>query len=123
MFLLYNQSSCRRSIITYILDDNLTHFITKQKQNLVLKALFFTLVQGQLYHMGHDQILRICLQPKDTQIMILMHKGLKGGHFFWQTSHIKKNYIQNIGGLLITKIFIVDIKVVITAKHYKSCYI
>jgi hypothetical protein len=31
IFLLYNQSSCKRSIITYILDDNLAHFITEQK--------------------------------------------------------------------------------------------
>jgi len=31
MFLLYDQSSCKRSIITYILDDNLAHFITEQK--------------------------------------------------------------------------------------------
>jgi hypothetical protein len=30
MFLLYNQSSCKRSIISYILDDNLAHFIIEQ---------------------------------------------------------------------------------------------
>ena len=80
---------------------------TKNKQILAIKATPYTLINGFLYKMGLDEVLRWCvLEHERENIMYEAHYGLAGGHFrpdttakkiqqsglWWPTLH---KYCQN----------------------------
>ena len=55
---------------------------TQQKKSLVVKAADFTLIAGQLYKMGPDEILRRCvLEHEKPLILAKVHAGATGGHY------------------------------------------
>ena len=55
---------------------------TQQKKHLVVKAVDFTLIAGQLYKMGPDEILRRCvLEHEKPLILAEAHYGAAEGHF------------------------------------------
>ena len=55
---------------------------TQQKKQLVFRAADFTLIAGQLYKMGLDEILRICvLEHEKPLILVEAHSGAEGGHY------------------------------------------
>ena len=57
-------------------------FTTMQKKQLVSKAADFTLIAGQLYKMGLDEILRWCVfEHKRHWIRSEAHVGVIGGHY------------------------------------------
>ena len=54
----------------------------KKKQILAMKAAPYSLINGFLYKMGLDDILRRCvLEHEKYNIMYEAHYGLVGGHF------------------------------------------
>ena len=56
--------------------------ITKKKQTLAMKATPYSLINGFIYKMGLDDILRRCvLQHERDNIMYEAHYGPAGGHF------------------------------------------
>ena len=60
---------------------------TKKKQILVMKATPFTLINGFLYKMGLDEVLRQCvLNHERENIMHEAHYGPAGGHFQLDTT-------------------------------------
>src|SRR5277367_2492833 len=55
---------------------------TQQKKQLAVKATDFTLIAGQLYKMGLDEILRRCvLEHEKPLILAEAHAGAAGGHY------------------------------------------
>ena len=55
---------------------------TKKKQILAMKATPYSLINGFLYKMGLDDILRRCvLEHERDNIMYEAHYGPAGGHF------------------------------------------
>ena len=55
---------------------------TKNKQILAMKATPYSLINGFLYKMGLDDILRRCvLEHERDNIMYEAHYGPTGGHF------------------------------------------
>ena len=55
---------------------------TQQKKQLVVKAADFTLIAGQLYKMGLDEILCRCvLEHEKPLILAEAHAGVEGGHY------------------------------------------
>ena len=57
----------------------------------MVKAVDFTLIAGQLYNMGPNEILRICvLEHEKPLILAEAHAGVAGGHY------IGKATAQNI---------------------------
>ena len=62
----------------------------KKKQILAMKVAPYSLINGFLYKMGLDDILRRCVlaQERDN-IMYKAHYGLTGGHFQADTT-VKK---------------------------------
>ena len=56
---------------------------TKKKQILAMKAAPYSLINGFLYKMGLDDILRRCVLEHDERDHILYeaHYGPAGGHF------------------------------------------
>jgi hypothetical protein len=53
-----------------------------QKKQLVVCAADFQLIAGQLYKMGPNEILRICvMDSKRPLILAEAHEGIKGGHY------------------------------------------
>ena len=68
---------------------------TKKKQILAMKATPYSLINGFLYKMGLDDILRSCvLEHERDQIMHEAHYGPAGGHFQADTTAKK---IQQLG--------------------------
>ena len=72
--------------------DDIIHFLTtgwalveftkQQKKQLVVKATNFTLIAGQLYKLGPDEVLRRCIMPHEKEAIIReAHSGTVGGHF------------------------------------------
>ena len=56
--------------------------IAQQKKQLVVRAAEFTLIVGQLYKMGPDEILRKCvLEHEKPLILAEAHSGAAGGHY------------------------------------------
>ena len=78
-----------------IIDDyyaDIIHFLTtglapdeftkQQKKQLVVKVADFTLIAGQLYKLGPDEVLRRCVMPHEKETIIReAHLGTAGGHF------------------------------------------
>ena len=57
-------------------------FTKQQKKQLVVKAADFTLITGQLYKLGSDEVLSRCMMPhKKKAIIREAHSGAAGGHF------------------------------------------
>ena len=57
-------------------------FSKQQKKQLVVKAADFTLIVGQLYKLGPDEILRrYVLEHERQQILAEAHAGIVGGHY------------------------------------------
>ena len=55
---------------------------TQQKKQLVVRAVDLTLIAGQLYKMGPDEILRRCvLEHERPLILVEEHSGTAGGHY------------------------------------------
>ena len=55
---------------------------TQQKKQWVVRAADFTLIAGQLYKMGLDEILRRCvLEHEKPLILPEAHFGAAGGHY------------------------------------------
>ena len=55
---------------------------TQQKKQLVVHTADFTLIAGQLYKMGPDEILRRCvLEHEKPLILAEAHSGPAGGHY------------------------------------------
>ena len=53
-----------------------------QKKQLVVKAADFTLIVGQLYKIGPDEVLRRCVMPHEKEAIIReAHSGATRGHF------------------------------------------
>ena len=60
----------------------LEEFTMQQKKQLVVKATYFTLIAGQLYKLGPDEILRrYVLEHERQQILAEAHAGIAGGHY------------------------------------------
>ena len=66
-----------------------------KKRRLALRSKDFTIIAGQLYKRGIDQICRICV-PEHEKNGILMeaHQGITGGH---QAAEITKRKILQAG--------------------------
>ena len=57
-------------------------FTKQQRKQLVIKASDFTLIAGQLYKLGLDEVLRRCVMPHEKEAIIReAHSGTAGGHF------------------------------------------
>jgi hypothetical protein len=57
-----------------------THLAT-QKCHMVVREMEYQLITGQLYKLGQDSILRICVLDHETQdILWECHSGVAGGH-------------------------------------------
>ena len=55
---------------------------TSQKKQLVVKALNFQLIAGQLYKLGLDDILCQCVQLHEQgKIFAKAHAGVASGHY------------------------------------------
>ena len=82
---------------------------TKKKQILAMKAAPYSIINGFLYKMGLDDILRICvLEHERNNIMYEAHYGPAGGHFqeytnakkiqqsglWWLTLHILQKFCK-----------------------------
>ena len=62
----------------------------KKKQILAMKVAPYSLINGFLYKMGLDDILRRCvLEHERNIIMYEAHYGLAGGHFQTDTTSKK----------------------------------
>ena len=57
-------------------------YTISQKKQLVVHVAYFSLIAGQLYKMGPDEILRRCVMETES-LMILAegHEGIAGGHY------------------------------------------
>jgi hypothetical protein len=85
-------------------------FNTAQKKNVVVKAVDYHLIAGNLYRMGVDNIFRRCvLEHERPRILAEAHEGIAGGHYackytaqkvlyaglWWKTVHRdSKDYCQ-----------------------------
>ena len=57
-------------------------FTKQQKKQLVVKATDFTLIVGNLYKLGLDEVLHRCIMPHEKEAIIReAHSGVAGGHF------------------------------------------
>ena len=57
-------------------------YTTQQKKQLVVCAADFTLIVGQLYKLGSDEILRrYVLEHEQRRILEEAHVGITGGHY------------------------------------------
>jgi hypothetical protein len=53
-----------------------------QKKQLVVRAINFSLIAGQLYKMGPDEILRRCVMEAERPVILEeSHEGIIGGHY------------------------------------------
>ena len=54
----------------------------EDRKRLVLRSLPFTMVNGQLYRLEMNDVLRKCIQPHEIdKILHELHEGPAGGHF------------------------------------------
>jgi hypothetical protein len=53
-----------------------------QKKQLIVHATYFSLIAGQIYNMGHDEILRRCVMETERPLILeKSHEGIAGGHY------------------------------------------
>ena len=59
-----------------------TKYIVKQKKQLVVRATNFTIIAGQPYNLGSDEITRrYVLDHERSMILVESHTGITGGHY------------------------------------------
>lgn len=59
-----------------------SEYTMQQKKELVVKAAKLSLIVGQLYKMGPDEILRRYVPKHERAIIIAQaHSGVAGGHY------------------------------------------
>jgi hypothetical protein len=62
-----------------------------QKKKLVVRIVYFSLIAGQLYKMGPNEILRRCVMEEERPLILVeAHEGIVGGHY------VGKSTTQNI---------------------------
>ena len=60
----------------------LAEYSTKQKKQLVVKVVDFTIIARQLYKLGPDEILRRYVLPHERSLILEeAHVGIAGGHY------------------------------------------
>jgi hypothetical protein len=53
-----------------------------QKKQLVVQAADFSLIAGQIYKMGSNEILRRCVMEEERPLILEeSHEGIAGGHY------------------------------------------
>jgi hypothetical protein len=53
-----------------------------QKKQLVVHTAYFSLIDGHLYKMGPDEILRRCVMEEERPLILAEeHEGIIGGHY------------------------------------------
>jgi hypothetical protein len=53
-----------------------------QKKQLVVRATEFSLIDGQLYNMGPNEILRRCVMEAERPLILAeAHEGIVRGHY------------------------------------------
>jgi hypothetical protein len=70
--------------IVQILSTRMAHckYMVIQKKQLVFRATIFSLIDGQLYKMGPDEILRRCVMVAERPLILAeAHEGIVGGHY------------------------------------------
>jgi hypothetical protein len=59
-----------------------SEYTIPQKKQLVVCIADFSIIAGQLYKMGPDEILRRCvMDSKRPLILVEAHEGITGGHY------------------------------------------
>jgi hypothetical protein len=59
-----------------------SEYTISQKKQLVVRVADFSLIAGQLYNMGPDEILRMYVMEVDRPLILTQaHEGLAGGHY------------------------------------------
>jgi hypothetical protein len=59
-----------------------SEYTVPQKKQLVVHVADFSLIAGQLYKMGPDEILRRCvIETEQPLILAESHAGIVGGHY------------------------------------------
>ena len=59
-----------------------TEYSAKKKKQLVIRATYFTIIAGQLYKLGPDEILRRYVLTHERSIILAeAHADLAGGHY------------------------------------------
>jgi hypothetical protein len=57
-------------------------FRNPQNKNLVFRVVDYQLITGNLYKMGADNILRICVSEHERhKILVEAHEGIVGGNY------------------------------------------
>jgi hypothetical protein len=74
-----------------------------QKKQLVVRVVYFSLIDGQLYKMGPDEILRRCVMEADIPLILTeAHEGIMGGNYAGKQQ--RKRFLGlAFGGLLYTE--------------------
>ena len=58
------------------------YYTTWKNKQLFFKAADYTLITGQLYNFGPDEILRRCVFDHERKrVMDEVHAGVSGGHY------------------------------------------
>ena len=59
-----------------------SEYTITQKKQLVVQAADFSLIDGQLYKMGPDEILRRCVMEAERPLILTKaHEGIEGGQY------------------------------------------
>jgi hypothetical protein len=59
-----------------------SEYTIPQKKQLVVRASDFSLIDGQMYKMGPDEILRRCVMEAERPLILIeAHEGIIGGHY------------------------------------------
>jgi hypothetical protein len=59
-----------------------SEYTIPHKKQLVVRAVEFSLIVGQLYNMGPDEILRRCVMEAERPLILEeAHEGIAGGHY------------------------------------------
>jgi hypothetical protein len=60
----------------------LSEYTISQKKHLVVRAADFFLIDGQLFKIGYDEILRRCVMETECPMILTeSHEGIVGGHY------------------------------------------
>jgi hypothetical protein len=59
-----------------------SEYTIPQKKQLVVHAIDFSLIDGHIYNMGPDEILRRCVMEAEQPLILTeSHEGITGGHY------------------------------------------
>jgi hypothetical protein len=65
----------------------LGEYTIPQKKHLVVNAIDYSLIAGQLYKMGPNEILRRCVMEAELPMILKeSHEGIAGGHYAGKTT-------------------------------------